>query len=171
MLSGVNRGSPWAEKQVICLKVLLVLILLISLLTGDAVSAAGRVPAEPDVWTDGSLVEDEVSGVDQGFLVVVLAVFGLIVDGDILMMMLVGTWPLGLVVAFVLFLVCCRLFREQSSGRSFLHFRLLMAFTLVLTTLALFVMSVACWMAMLVPVLLSLSRMVISFCLLVRCLG
>ena len=31
-------------------------------------------------------------------------------------MMWVGTWPLGLVVAFVVFLVRYRLFREQSSG-------------------------------------------------------
>ena len=28
----------------------------------DAEGAAGRVAAEPDVWTDGSLVEDKVSG-------------------------------------------------------------------------------------------------------------
>ena len=28
----------------------------------DAVAAAGRVAAEPDVWTDGSLVDDKVSG-------------------------------------------------------------------------------------------------------------
>ena len=27
----------------------------------DAVAAAGRVAAEPGVWTDGSLVDDEVS--------------------------------------------------------------------------------------------------------------
>ena len=38
-----------------------------------------------------------------------------------------------------------------------------MAFTLVLTTLALFGMWVACWMAVLVPVLLSLSRMDLIF--------
>ena len=28
----------------------------------DAVAAAGRVAAERDVWTDGSLVDDKVSG-------------------------------------------------------------------------------------------------------------
>ena len=28
----------------------------------DAVASAGRVAAEPDVWTDGRLVEDKVSG-------------------------------------------------------------------------------------------------------------
>ena len=28
----------------------------------DAVAAAGRVAAEPDVWIDGSLVDDKVSG-------------------------------------------------------------------------------------------------------------
>ena len=70
------------------------------------------------------------------FLLVVLAVFGLIVDGDNLMMMWVTTWPLVLAVAFVLFLVRCRLFRRQSSGELFLHFKLLVTFTLVSITLA-----------------------------------
>ena len=49
--------------------------------------------------------------------------------------------------------------RDEFRG-SFLLFKLLMAFTLV---------SVACWMAMLTLVLLSLSRMVILFCLLRGC--
>ena len=41
---------------VICLSVLLVLILPVSLRIGKHVAAG------PDVWTDGSLVEDKVSG-------------------------------------------------------------------------------------------------------------
>ena len=72
------------------------------------------------------------------------------------MMIWVGTRPLGLAVVFVLFLVFYRLFREQSSGVSVLLHRLLMVFILVLTVWVLCVMSVACWMAMLVLVLLSL---------------
>ena len=46
-----------------------------------------------------------------------------------------------------------------------------MASTLVLIMWVLYVMSVASWMAVLAFVLLSLSRMVILFCLLVGCFG
>ena len=44
------------------------------------------------------------------------------------MMILVGDRTNRSCVATVLFLVLCRLFREQSSGRSFLLFGLLMVF-------------------------------------------
>ena len=72
LLSGANGGSPWAEDlaesaahQLECA--------LGSYTSGllsewqlpvefDAESAARRVPDEPDVWTDGSLVQDKVSG-------------------------------------------------------------------------------------------------------------
>ena len=50
------------------------------------------------------------------FLLVVLVIFGPIVGGDILMMMLEGSGSFGLAVAFVLFLVRYRLFRGLSSG-------------------------------------------------------
>ena len=56
----------------------------------DADGAAGRVAAEPDVWTDGSLVEDKLSGASSSgsvFFLVVLVIFGPIVGGAILMMM------------------------------------------------------------------------------------
>ena len=78
LLSGVNGGSPWAEnadegagnRQLP--------------VEFDVEGAAERVAAQPDVWTDGSLVEDKVSGAassGSGFLLVVLVIFGQIVGG------------------------------------------------------------------------------------------
>ena len=65
--------------------------------------------AEPDVWADGSLVEDKVSGASSSgsgfFLIIILVSFGLIGGGAILMMIWVGTGQLGLAVVSVLFLV------------------------------------------------------------------
>ena len=138
LLSGVNGGSPWAQNPADGAGNLLECALgshassLLGdrqLLVGvDAESAAGRVAAEPDVWTDGSLVQDKVSGASSsgsGFLLIILVDFGLIGGGAILMMMLVVTGPIGLAVVTVLFLVLHRLFREQSSRVSFLLLRLL----------------------------------------------
>ena len=85
--------------------------------------------------SDGSLVQDRVSDASSSgsdFLLIILVNFGLIGGGAILMMKLVVTGPIGLVVVTVLFLVLYRLFREQSSGVSFLLFRLLIVFTLEL---------------------------------------
>ena len=72
LLSGVNRGSPWAlslaEGAGNLLEVALgsyssALLLHWRLPSDfDAESAAQGVAREPDVWTDGSLVEDKVSG-------------------------------------------------------------------------------------------------------------
>ena len=60
-LSGKNNFSPWAEDSAEGAGV--------SLWTGscrwDAAAAAQRVAAEPDVWTDGSFVEDKVSGISS----------------------------------------------------------------------------------------------------------
>ena len=53
---------------------------------------------------------------------IVLTVFALIVDGVILMMMRVATWPLNLAVAFVLSLVRCRLFRGLLQAADGIHF-------------------------------------------------
>ena len=88
----------------------------------DAEGAAERVAAEPDVWTRGSLVEDKVSRASSSgsfFLRVVLIIFGQIVSGAILMMTLVGTWPLGLAVVFDLFLVLYSLSKGLSFGCCF----------------------------------------------------
>ena len=72
LLSGVNGSSPWAESPRESASYLLVCALgqyssdvLFGwrLLVGfDAEGAARRVVGVPDVWTDGSLVEDKVSG-------------------------------------------------------------------------------------------------------------
>ena len=71
LLSGVNGGSPWAGSPREGAYNLLECALgwySSGALTEwqlpfgfDAVAFAGRVAAEPDVWTDGSLVEDKVS--------------------------------------------------------------------------------------------------------------
>ena len=71
-LSGVNRGSLWAEnpaegagnllESALGAKTSDLLVDWQLPLGFDAESAVGRIPAEPDVWTDGSLVEDKVSG-------------------------------------------------------------------------------------------------------------
>ena len=73
LLSGAGDGSPWAVNAddaavFFCLRVLSVLIPLIFSRVGmspqsvDWDSAAKRMPPSPDVWTDGRLVRDEVSG-------------------------------------------------------------------------------------------------------------
>ena len=72
MLSGVNRGSPWALSHAEGASNLLESALgsySSAFLHGwhlpngfDAGSAALHVAREPDVWTDGSMVEDKVSG-------------------------------------------------------------------------------------------------------------
>ena len=75
MLSGVNRGSPWALNHAEGASNLLEIalgsypsaFLLDWRLPGgfDAESAALHVAREPDVWTDGSMVEDKVSAVSS----------------------------------------------------------------------------------------------------------
>ena len=66
--------------------------------------AAGRLAAELDVWTDGNVVQDKVSGASSSgsfFFLIILVYFGLIGGGVILMMMLVVTGPTGLAVVTV----------------------------------------------------------------------
>ena len=129
LLSGVNGGSPWAENPAEGRGDLLECALgpyTSGLLVEwqlrdvfDALGTAKRVAAEPHVWTDGSLVEDKVSGASSlgsFFLLVVLVIFGPIVGGAILMMMLAVTGQLSPAVFMVLFLVFYRLFRGLSSG-------------------------------------------------------
>ena len=83
------------------------------------------MPDEPDVWTDGSLVQDDVSGAFRGlgFLLVFLVTIGLVVGGVILMLELVMAGPVGLAVAIALILALHSLSRELSSGMLFLPCR------------------------------------------------
>ena len=144
-LSGVNLGSPWALDLAKGASNLLEsalgsytsAFLLDWRLPGsfDAESAALHVAGEPDVWTDGSFIDDKVSAVTSsglGFLPVVLAAFGLGVLGGTLMMMfkVMQLWPLAVVI--VLFLVLCSLYKGLSCGVLFLLFRPLVVCTWVL---------------------------------------
>ena len=137
LLSGVNGGSPWAENPAEGAGNLLECALgsCTSGLLAEwqlpvvfgAEGAAGRVAAEPDVWSEGSLVQDKVSGASSsgsGFShhpgqLWAHRRWGHLDDDDI------GGDR-------ILFLVLCRLFRDKSSGVLFLLFRLLIAFTLEL---------------------------------------
>ena len=78
LLSGVNRGSPWAVDHVEGARNLLEdalgsytsAFLLDWRLPGsfDAESAALHVAGEPDVWTDGSFIDDTVSADSWGHI-------------------------------------------------------------------------------------------------------
>ena len=75
LLSGSNGGSPWAQNPADGAVNILECALgrySSSLLTEwrlpvdfDVEGASGRVAEEPDVWTDGSVVDDKVSGVSS----------------------------------------------------------------------------------------------------------
>ena len=117
-LSGVNGGSPWAgslwEGAANLLECALGRYSSDALTEWqlpvgfDAVASARRVAAEPDVWTDGSLVDDKVSGpllLERVVLPTVVVVFGRIGGGAIWMKMLGRMQWLVPVVVFVLCLV------------------------------------------------------------------
>ena len=99
----------------------------------DVDGAALRVADDPDVWTDGSLVDDKSCGVSSAgagpFGVVGFGVTGI---GFIGMRVFVMILWLLLVVASAQFLGLCRLFRGLNFGVSFLHFRLVVVFILEL---------------------------------------
>ena len=112
--------------------------------------AVDHVPDAPNVWTDGSLVLDEVSGASSsgsGFLNIFLVFIAPPVGGDIWM-------TLGMMAGAALFLGF-RLFRGLSSGASFLLCRLLRLCTLVLIPSMWFGMLVDWWMGIGVRVLLN----------------
>ena len=171
MLSGVNRGSPWAEDPAEGAGNMLEMAfgartsdLLVDwqLPVGfGAEGAAERVPAAPDVWTDGSLVEDKVSGVSSSGSWFFTGHPGRLwvdrrwehLDDDDVGGIGSGSW-----------LSFCSWSVADCSESRVLEVNLAPqaadGIHLVLKTSALFVMSVAFWMAALAPVLLSLSRMV-----------
>ena len=127
LLSGANLGSPWAGDLSHGAGNLLECALgsyssspLLDwrLPVGfDAEAAALQVAPEPDVWTDGSLVEDRLSTVSSsgaGFST------GHGVLGVKLMMAIRGTRVLLVVVGTVLFLAPCSQFNGLSCGGLFL---------------------------------------------------
>ena len=76
LLSGINGNSPWSQTPAegavyICLNVLLGGILLVSLLSGSYLLVLmlmvllKGLQGDPDVWTDGSLVDEKDSGVSS----------------------------------------------------------------------------------------------------------
>ena len=134
LLFGVDGGSPWAQSPAEGAVNLLECPLgrySSSQLSEwrlpadfDVEGAARRVAGEPDVWTDGSLVDDKISGVSSaglGDLLKELVGFGLAGSGVIGMMMLVMIlWFLPVVVS-AQFLGLCKLFKGLRFGVLFLH--------------------------------------------------
>ena len=125
LLSGVNRGSPWAlslgEGAGNLLEVALgsyssAFLLHWHLPDGfDAESASHNVAREPDVWTDGSMVEVRflvLLLLELGFLPVVQVVYGLSALGVMLMMDCVEVRLSLLVVG----IVCAWSFKIRSKG-------------------------------------------------------
>ena len=119
----------------------------------DAVASSRRAAAEPDVWTDGSLVDDKVSGSSSAGAGCFTYRCSRLWGGAIWMKMLGRMQLLVPVVVFVLFLVHCSLFRGLSSGVLFLLCRLMMGYILGMTILELYLAG--SWMARLLLVLLS----------------
>ena len=130
----------------------------------DAEVVARRVAAEPDVWTDGSLVEDKVSGASSA------GAGCFTCRGSRLW----ANWRWGHLDEDAV-ASACRGFssvpgplqsvqKELSSGVSFLLCKLMMGCILGLTIFVLFGMLAASWMARLLFVLLNWLRMVTLFC-------
>ena len=145
MLSGVNRGSPWAVDHVEGARNLLEdalgsytsAFLLDWRLPGsfDAESAALHVAGDLMFGLMGvslMIKSLQLLPLGLGFLPVVLAAFGLGVLGGTLMMMfkVMQLWPLAVVI--VLFLVLCSLYKGLSYGVLFLLCRPLVVCTWVL---------------------------------------
>ena len=127
-LSGVNGASPWAASAADSAG-----YLVESALGGyssslcaewgpsdehDEVEAASLLPDHPDVWTDGSLVLDRITGVSSsgaGFLLINLLPIGIIGVGAMLIRF-ARLVIVRLVMDFALFLDLSSLFRELRCG-------------------------------------------------------
>ena len=158
MLSGVNGVSPWAASAAESASHLVEtalgqyssrLVSEWSLPEGfDADEVSARMPDSPEVWSDGSMVLDSVTGVSAAgagmFAHQSEFCWGGRRWGHVEHVHSVGVaqscWALSL------FLVHCRLFRGLSYGGSFLLFNLLMLFMLELIILVLFGMLDDCLM-------------------------
>ena len=138
----------------------------------DVEGAARRVADEPDVWTDGSLVDDKISGVSSaGAGCFTFRVRRLWACWNW------GHWDDDVGDCSVVsacrgcaqFLGLCRLFKGLSFGVLFLLFKLMMVSILGLIIWGSFVMLVGFLMESFLPVLLSYCWTVIFFFLLRGC--
>ena len=175
-LSGVNCASPWAasaDESAACQVEVAIGGYSSGLCTEwglppgyDEVEAAFLVPDHTNVWSDGSLVLDQVTGVSSsgaGCLHVRLVNSGVIGGG--VMLTVFGRLVLSSAVGvFVRFLGLFNLFRGLSCGVSFLLCSLLELFILVLIIWVLFGMLAGCLLVVVVLFLLNLFMMVIFFC-------
>ena len=128
LLSGVNGASPWALNASESASYLIEVALgrySSGLITEWSLSdefdrdrAASSLPDHPDVWTDGSLVLDRLTGVSSsgsGFLLIKLSIFGGIVSG-VMLMVFALILTLRVVEVFVRFLGLFNLFRGLKCG-------------------------------------------------------
>ena len=171
MLSGVNGASPWAvdasESAAYLVEVALGRYssgLIAEWVLSDEFdrdSAASSLPDHPDVWTDGSLVLDHLTGVSSSGSGLLIS--GGVVGGVILMVFVLILVERAVEV-FVLFPGHFNLFRELKCGVLFWPCRPLVLFTLVLIILVLFGMLVGYLAVVVILSLLSLSMMVIFSC-------
>ena len=169
VLSGVNGPSPWAvdASESAAYLVEVALGRYSSGLIADWVlsdefdhdSAASSLPDHPDVWTEGSLVLDHLTGVSSSGSNLNISVVG----GVMLMVffLILSGRP---VEVFVRFLGHFNLFRELRCGGLFWPCRPLVLFTLVLIILVLFGMLVGYLAVVVILSLLSLSMTVIFSC-------
>ena len=177
MPSGVNGALPWAADASESAGYLVEAVLgrySSDLLAGwgpsdgyDEVEAVSLMPDHPNVWSDGSLFLDQVTGVsssDAGF-------FAHQSENcwSGMSMVFVQVEKFRLVEVSVLFLGLCSQFRELKCGVPSQLCSPLVRFTLVLTIWVWFVVLGDFLMVVLVPLLLSLSRMVICSCLFGGC--
>ena len=129
MLSGINGASPWAASAAESASYLVEAALggyssgLIAEwgLPGefDGVETASLLPDHPNVWTDGSLVLDRVTGVSSSgaefFLLISLSLAG-IIDGGVTLVRFAQWVIFRLVGVFVLFLGLFNLFKGLRCG-------------------------------------------------------
>ena len=150
-LSGVNGASPWAASAADCAGYFVESALgsyssSFFAASGppvrfDAVAAASLLPDSRNVWTDGSLLLDRVTGVSSSgavfFFFCSSACFLLGIIGVGVMLIRFARLVIFILVrVFVLFLGLSSPFRELSCGVSFLLCNPLVLFILVLTILS-----------------------------------
>ena len=154
MLFGSNGVSPWAVSASESASYLVEAALggyssrLVTewshLMSMIRFAVASLFPDHPNVWSDGSLVLDKVTGISSselGSLLTSLSLFGMI-DGGVMLTVFVLILMLRLVDFSALFLCLFNLFRGLKCGESSWLCSPLVPFTLVLIILVLFDMLV-----------------------------